>query len=154
MADGNGTHTELKRAWAHFLERRAWNHVATLTTRHERSSAVLVRTFENTFLRTLARMAQRRIRWFAVVEGGFDDDSRTHIHALLSGTELLRTKQIESAWPFGFTRITSYSQSEGIELYVSKSLAKATESWRMSRSLPPKEAFSDLSHPKKGRKQR
>lgn len=118
----------LREGWVEFLNPYDWSHVGTLTTdRVELSRDAFARKFLNTYTRVLARLAQGRLGWFAVVEGDRHEDRRTHLHFAVSGTASLTIKQMQAAWSLGQTKILRFDDAKGGLAYLTKHLPDCTD---------------------------
>lgn len=121
---------ELRTAWSVFLGGFRWDHAVTLTTRHPYTTTALSAELHNGFIRRLARMAQRRVPWFAAYE--LTHVGRPHLHVLLGGTVALTTKQLEGAWKAGHTRMTRLCNQDDAIRYVVKELGREPDNFEVS----------------------
>ena len=121
----------LRAGWQAHLEASEWSHLVTLTTRFAYSADSLLRLFRERFVRRLTRMAQRSVIHFVVA--GRTHDGREHLHALLMGTEGLSIRQLERAWPEGFTRIERFDPVKRGAAYVVKGLGDECDNYDVSR---------------------
>ena len=134
--DGRSPDKELRQALGEWIEGRAWDHYATLTTAKPVTRSRLFTMFRNRFVRKLEQLAQRRIDWLLVVEG---DSARKHIHlhALLYSTARLRVPDIQHRWGLGRSRVEIYRPFGGAAPYMAKDLPENPWAWDFSRRLPP-----------------
>jgi hypothetical protein len=107
----------LRHVWGAWLQGFAWDHVATLTFGLAPTLNTASRALQS-WLRRLARNAQRRVACFHSIERG--GSGFLHVHALTVGTSILRIEQLDAAWPSGITRIEVYDASRGAPWYVTK----------------------------------
>ena len=114
--------------------RREWHHFVTLTTARSYSRQSLDKAFQSGFVRRVARVAQRKIGWWYVIEDSAD--FRPHVHALLWGTRALTAHQLRRAWPPGRCDIRAYDPSGRAAHYMVKSFRGGLE-WNFSSILPP-----------------
>lgn len=126
---------QLTAAWAHFLGGYAWDHMATLTTRHPLAGEALGVELRDRFIRRLAKAAQRRVGWFPASE--LTHVGRPHLHVLLGGTAALTTQQLEKAWRAGHSRMTKLNGQEEAVRYVVKELGRFPDTFDVSRIWVP-----------------
>lgn len=119
-----------------FLSGFTWTHFVTLTTKLRRSEEVILRIFQQRFLRPLARVTQSRIPHFYAIEGTLRQNGFPHIHALLGQTETLPVAVIERTWHEGFSRVTKYDPAKGAAFYLTKEIATNPDGYGISRRLP------------------
>lgn len=132
-------HEELRRARAFgdFLDRYEWHHWATLTPSSvDCSPLTLTREFCNGFVRRVAWAARGPLGWFYSLERG--GAGVYHLHAIISGTEHVSTRVVQSAWKIGHSRIERFDALQGACWYLSKGLGHEQlqlETWDMSTRL-------------------
>jgi hypothetical protein len=119
-----------------YLVRFQWDHFVTLTTRTPLTPETIRWVVEREFIRSLARRAQRPVRYFFAVEGGERLGGFHHAHGLVSGTEALEVPSIEQSWKRGFTSIRRYDASRGAAYYVTKELRADRDYYFVSRRMP------------------
>ena len=126
----------LRVAWAAHIGAFDWSHDVTLTFRTPTSREGAVRAFEHTFVRRLARCAQRPLSWFIAAErNGLG--TPWHLHALLFGTSALSSAQVARAWRLGHARVRRYSAILGAARYVTKAVRDNDAWYDVSRRRPP-----------------
>ena len=136
MINNQKNQPNLRAAWREFLGRHSWNHAAHLTTRHPRSRAALDIELRDRFIRRLARIAQRKVAWFAATE--LTHIGRPHLHVLLGGTEELDTKQLERCWTAGYSRMHRLVGAKAAVSYAVKECGHLPDNFELSRIWIPK----------------
>lgn len=130
--------SRLRQAWSEYLRGFAWDHFATLTFARTTTPEGARRAFVQVWHRVVARLAQRPVPYFFVVERG--GGGMWHIHALLSGTQHVPLDGLESAWKrYGRADIQPYDPMRGAAFYLTKSLPDpaSAEHYDVSKRLPP-----------------
>ena len=121
-------------AW---LETFKWDHFVTLTCKLPLTAQRLRIAFENEFHRNLTRVAQQKVPWFLVVEGGSLSDVHVHAHCLISGTAAMPDGMIQRCWHRGFTRVAQYVHNGGAARYLTSKLFANPDGWIFSHKMPP-----------------
>ena len=130
------TRDTLRIAWAAHIGAFEWSHDVTLTFRRPATRDGAMRAFEHTFVRRLARMAQRPLAWFVAAEQS-GPGLPWHLHALLCGTGTLSIAQMVRAWGLGHTRVRRYCPTLGAARYVAKAVRDDDAWYDVSRRRPP-----------------
>lgn len=112
--------------WGDYLRGFAWAHFATFTSEWRKSPTTLLRDVR-AYVRSVERIVQHRVGWFAAVEE--DDAGWGHVHALISGTERLTTDRLAQQWRSGFARVRCYDPSRRGAHYVVKQIELHTHDW-------------------------
>jgi len=118
-----------------WLNEYQWDYFVTLTTEHSMSEQRLLRRFQDQFVRQVARVAQRAISWFCVVE--YSANRQPHLHVLLWANGELSRRELETAWKLGYTEVEAYDPSLGGTHYVTKTVTRHPDNYNFSRRLPP-----------------
>jgi hypothetical protein len=123
----------LRESWSEFLWIHQWAHFATLTFRWACGMDAAHHAFLNRWVRSLTRAAQREVPYFFAIEVG-RRGGRTHIHALVGGTERLSTRRISAAWTLGYSRVLVYDPTKGGARYLTKEILADPECYAVSSS--------------------
>lgn len=137
-----------REAWVGMISGVPWHHYVTLTfkdpVRHTTAGWVF-KGFIGRLELTGARV------WSVYVAevgwGGF----RVHLHALLGGTDLLRTTEIDEAWEAGLSEVEVFDPElpavwyltkgvpygDGAELEISEGIYDEVSLWKEMRRIPP-----------------
>lgn len=126
----------LRNAWAGYLYRYPWTHVAVLTPRFEVSIDRVLSECAK-YSRRLEKMAQGRVPFFAAAEGG--SNSWPHVHALIGGTGMLTIGQLHRVWTLGQSRICLYRGSAKTIGYALKRLGEGPDAGERSAFKLPRE---------------
>src|SRR5687767_1347566 len=85
----------LVQAIGQFIERYAWDHFVSFTSRYATSSINLLSRFES-FADELARHTGQAVPWVAVAEEGWSPVP--HVHGFINRTSGLTVDDIEKRW--------------------------------------------------------
>ena len=123
--------------WPLWLSRYRWAHWMTGTTDKATTPDRILRAFTRWTVRELARQSKARVPYFVMVEQ--KPHGHPHIHALLGGTQSLRTRDVAARWTLGHSAVTLYNPALGATHYVTKTIGAemSTDCWDISRRLPP-----------------
>lgn len=111
-------HLGLTQSWGAWIRAFPWHHWVTLTFADPASREYAWSAFE-AFIRRLERKGSG-VWWCAVQEERWEG-RHVHLHALLGGTDQLRTDEIAAAWKAGkIKKVVVYDPPRGAAWYLAK----------------------------------
>lgn len=119
-----------------WLREFEWSHWVTLTVAGRWSPQRLEQAFVDEFVRFATKVSQGPVPYAFSIESGALGDN-PHVHALLCGTEHLRSDRLAQAWRHGRATVEVYDAQRGSTHYLAKGIGSKALSYDWSRRMPP-----------------